>query len=93
MEREWPQRASAAWDTVRTLVDDIRPTIVCLQEIKLDVICQATMFSMLGLAFLEFAYLPVSKTCGGILIVGRQSDVSSLMSWSVVTQSWSQSIA
>lgn len=61
-------------DTVRTLVDDIRPSIVCLEETKLDVINQYLVFSLLGREFLEFAYLPASHTRGGILIAGRQTD-------------------
>ena len=47
---------------------------MCLQETKLDVIPHTMVLSMLGIAFSEFAYLPVSETCGGILIAGRQPD-------------------
>lgn len=68
--------ARARQDAVCTLVDGIRPSIVCLQETKLDVIPQTLIMSMLGSAFAEFAYLPASNTCGGILIAGRQSDVA-----------------
>ena len=64
------------WDTVCSLVDDIRPAIVCLQQTKLDVIPQTLLSSMLGIAFSEYAYLPVSETHGGILIVGHQPDVN-----------------
>jgi hypothetical protein len=31
---------------------------------------------MLGVAFSEYAYLPATETCGGILVAGRQQDVS-----------------
>jgi len=68
--------ARARWDAVHTLVDDIRPSIVCLQETKLDVITDTMVLSMLGIAFSEFAYLPASETRGGILIAGRQPDVT-----------------
>jgi len=51
-------------DNVRTLVDDIRPNIVCLQETKLDVISQYLVFAMLGMSFTDFAYLPASNTRG-----------------------------
>jgi len=68
--------AQARRDDVRTLVDDIRPSIVCLQETKLDVISLSLILSMLGRAFTEYAYLPASSTRGGILIAGRQADVS-----------------
>jgi hypothetical protein len=54
----------------------IRPSVLCLQETKLDVIPQTLIMSMLGSAFTEFAYLPTSNTRGGILIAGHQSDVA-----------------
>lgn len=63
-------------DNVRTLVNDLRPSIICLQETKLDVIPQSLVFSMLGINFQEFAYLPANGTRGGILIAGRQQVVS-----------------
>lgn len=63
-------------DAVRTLVDDIRPCIVCLQETKLAVILQFTISRMLGSDYPEFAYLPAPLTRGGILIAGRRSVVS-----------------
>jgi len=68
--------ARARRDAVRTLIDDVRPSIVCLQETKLDVITDTMVLSMLGIAFSEFAYLPASETHGGILIAGRQPDVT-----------------
>jgi mannosylglycoprotein endo-beta-mannosidase len=68
--------ARARRDAVRTLVDDIRPSIICLQETKLDVIPQTLLLSMLGVAFSEYAYLPAAETRGGILVAGRQQDVS-----------------
>ena len=61
---------------VRTLVDDVKPSIICLQETKLDVISQFLILSMLGRDFSDYAYLPASHTRGGILIAGRQSDVA-----------------
>jgi exonuclease III len=68
--------AQARRDTVRTLVDDTRPSIVCLQETKLDVITPYLVLSILGRDFTEFAYLPTSVTRGGILIAGRWAAVS-----------------
>jgi exonuclease III len=62
-------------DIVRTLVDDIHPSIVCLHETKLAVIPQHLVFTMLGISFADFAYLPASNK-GGILIVARATDVS-----------------
>lgn len=67
---------TARCDTVHTLVDDVHPSIVCLQEMKLDVISQHLVFAMLGINFTEFAYLPASNTRGSILIAARENDVS-----------------
>jgi exonuclease III len=64
----------ARGDPVRTLVGDVRPSIVCLQETKLDVIQQHLVFAMLGINFSEFAYLPASNTRGGILIAAKESE-------------------
>lgn len=58
--------ARARQDNVRTLVNDVRPSIVCLQETKLDVIPQSLVWSMLGIEFSDFAYLPATHTRGGI---------------------------
>jgi exonuclease III len=63
-------------DAVRTLVNDVCPMIVCLQETKLDVITQYLVFALLGVSFSEFTYLSALNTRGGILITARQSDVS-----------------
>jgi len=68
---EWARR-----DAVRTLVDDVRPRIVCLQETKLAVISQYTISGLLGSDYSEFAFLPAPHTRGGILIAGRRSLVS-----------------
>lgn len=67
--------AQARRDNVRTLVEDVRPAIVCLQETKLAVINRYLVLSMMGRDFTEFAHLPASNTRGGILIVGRRADV------------------
>lgn len=79
--------AQARRDNVRTLVDDIRPSIVCLQETKLDVISEFLVFSLLGRDFVDFAYLPASSTRGGILIAGRRGSVSLSNAWWDVTRS------
>lgn len=41
-------------DAVHTLIDDVRPCIVCLQEAKLGVISQFTISGMLALDYSEF---------------------------------------
>ena len=55
-----------------TLVEYIHPSIVCLQETKLDVIPQSMVVAMLRVNFRDFAYLPR----GGILLAARQPDVA-----------------
>lgn len=67
--------ARARRDNVRTLVNDLKPAIACLQETKLDVISNSIVWSMLGVEFNEFAYLPASDTQGDILVAGRESAV------------------
>jgi exonuclease III len=62
-------------DVVRKLVGNIRPSIVCLQETKLDVISQYLMFAMLGMSFADFAYLLASNR-GGVLVTAREADIS-----------------
>jgi exonuclease III len=63
-------------DVVRTLVDDIHPSIARLQETKLSVINQHLVFALFGSNFCDFAYLPASNTRGGILVAAKQSDVA-----------------
>lgn len=58
-------------DTARTLVDDIRPSVVCLLETKLNVISRHMVYLILGISYTEYAYLPASNTRGGILIAAR----------------------
>lgn len=63
-------------DVVRKLVDNIRPSMVCLQETKLDVISQYLVFAMLGMSFADFACLHASNTRGGVLVTAREADIS-----------------
>lgn len=69
--------ARARRDNVRTLVNDIRPSLVCLMETKMGVIPQpqSLVLSMLGVNYSEFAYLPASDTRGGILVAAKHQDV------------------
>jgi exonuclease III len=54
-------------DVVRELVTSERPSIVCLQETKLDVISQSDILQILGQGF-DYFYLPADQTRGGILL-------------------------
>lgn len=68
--------ARARRDAVRTLIDDLRPTIVCLQETKLLMIDCYMLMSILRPSYVKYAYLPAPNTSGGILIAGRTDSVS-----------------
>lgn len=63
-------------DCIRTLADDAKVSLVCLQETKLDVVNRTTILSTLGINFQEFVYLPAVDTRGGILIAARANEVS-----------------
>jgi exonuclease III len=54
-------------DVVRELVTSERPSIVCLQETKLDVISQSDILQILGQGF-DYFYLLADQTHGGILL-------------------------
>ncbi|WVZ62402.1 hypothetical protein U9M48_012158 [Paspalum notatum var. saurae] len=58
-------------DNVRTLVDGIRADIVCLQETKLSSVSSDVVFGMLGMNFVDYAFLPAKNTRGGVLIGAR----------------------
>lgn len=62
-------------DNVRTLLNEIRATIVCLVETKLHSVEQWLVFSMLGMNFIDYAYVPAANTRGGVLIAARGPDV------------------
>jgi exonuclease III len=55
-------------DALRELVVAERPSIVCLQEIKMAVISDYNVIQFVGSSF-DYAFLPAVGTHGGILIV------------------------
>ena len=55
-------------DNLRKVVDDFRPSVVCLQETKLAHVSERDVASFLGSDFFEFVLLPAQQTRGGILI-------------------------
>jgi exonuclease III len=59
-------------DVVRELVTSERPSIVCLQETKLDVISQSDILQILGQGF-DYFYLLADQTHGGILLAWLSS--------------------
>ena len=63
-------------DNVHTLVDDVRASIVFLQETKLDDVPATLMLSMLGVRFANFTYIPASNTRGGVLVAVHHPDIA-----------------
>jgi hypothetical protein len=59
-------------DTVRELVVEERPTLVCLQETKLHVINDFDLLQILGHGF-DYIYPPSVNTSGGILVSWKAS--------------------
>lgn len=53
-------------NVVREFLVQERPTLVCIQEIKLSVICNTLANETLGPAF-AYDYLPAMNVSGGIL--------------------------
>lgn len=62
-------------DNVRTLVDSIRAMVVCLVETKLQTVNQWLVFSMLGMSFVDYAFVPAANTRGGVLVAARSPEV------------------
>lgn len=67
-------------DSVKSLVLDIKPSIVCLQETKLCTISDFDMLSILGSGFSNFVYSPAQGTRGGVLIAWRDGSFVSVAS-------------
>lgn len=56
-------------DNVKLLVDQMKASIVCLQETKLDDVSDSVMLRTLGGRFVRsYAYLPADGSRGGILL-------------------------
>lgn len=60
--------AGARRDNVRTLVNDVRPHIVCLVETKLHHVPQLLVSSMLGMNFVDYTFVPAAETRCGIFV-------------------------
>jgi exonuclease III len=65
-------------DSVKSLVVDIGPSIICLQETKLFSISDFDILSILGSGFSKFVYSPAIGTRGGVLVSWRDGVFSSL---------------
>lgn len=60
----------ARWDMVRTLVDQERVSLICLQETKMSVIDDPIVTDLMGSSF-NYFYLPATGMSGGILLAWR----------------------
>lgn len=63
-------KARARHQMVRTVVDQHRVSLVCLQETKRSVIDDTLIRELLGASF-DYHYLSAQNTCGGILVAWR----------------------
>lgn len=71
----WNVRGLNAWarcDMVRTVVEQERVSLVCLQETKLHVIDDSIVCDLMGGSF-DYFFLPVDNTRGGILMAWRSN--------------------
>jgi exonuclease III len=58
-------------DNVKTLVLDIKPSLICLQETKMSNIFDFDILSILGAGYSNFVFSPAQGTRGGILVAWR----------------------
>jgi exonuclease III len=65
-------------DSFKTLVLDIKPSIVCLQKTKLCSISDFDILSILGAGFSNFVYSSAQGTRGGVLIAWRDGSFVSV---------------
>ena len=62
-------------DSVRTLVQTEKPQIACIVETKLNDVPQMLIFSLFGMNFVDYTFVPAAGSCGRILIAARQPDI------------------
>ena len=63
-------------DNVRTMMRDAHAHVVCLVETKLQSVNQWLIASMLGMNYIDYAYVPAANTRGGIIVAARSPDVA-----------------
>jgi exonuclease III len=63
-------------DSIKSLVLDTMPSIVCLQETKLSSISDFDIITILGSAYSNFIFSPCIGTRGGILVAWRDINLS-----------------
>jgi exonuclease III len=52
-------------DSVKSVVVDLRPSIICLQETKLSIVSDYDILSILGAGFSNFVFKPAQGSRGG----------------------------
>lgn len=55
-------------EIVLRLIQDVQPSLVCLQETKVEVIDTQLGLQFLGSRLSQFDYIPAAEVCGGVLI-------------------------
>lgn len=58
-------------NNLRKVVNDSKPTVVCIQETRLSNIADRDVTSSLGHEFTNFVFLPAQQTRGGIVVAWR----------------------
>jgi hypothetical protein len=58
-------------DSIKSLVLDLKPSLLCLPETKLNSSSANDVLSILGASFVGFIFCPASRTRGGILVAWR----------------------
>jgi hypothetical protein len=61
---------------IKTLIDTSGASIVCFQEMKMELILSAIVLEALGSDFDDYVYLPAVGTCGGILLAWNSREVT-----------------
>jgi exonuclease III len=61
---------------VKSLIDTMDASIVCLQETKMELIYSSTVLETLGSEFDDYVYLPARGTRGGILLAWKSRAVT-----------------
>lgn len=70
----------ARQDSVRSLVNSVKPDIVCSQKTKKEAISGRIVSSMLGSDFGQIVVLPADRTRGGVLLAWRSEICNALSS-------------
>ena len=65
---------------LRKVVDDFRPSVVCLQETKVTTMSQHLFLLVFGTTYDKFVDLPANDTRGGVLIAWKGNSCQAIAS-------------